>query len=70
VKLTSGQMVALKLAVELALDCAREHSLVFYPVGTWEKLQEQLLEFVRGDPWETRYILSKEVEADESRESL
>jgi len=66
VKLTSGQMVALKLAVELALDCAREHSLVFYPVGTWEKLQEQLLEFVRGDPWGTLYSIEKEVEPDGS----
>jgi len=64
-KLTSGQMAALKLAVELALDYAREHSLLFFPVGTLKKLQEQLREFIRGDPWDTCYIIRKEVEPDE-----
>jgi len=69
-KLSSGEIAALKIALKIAIEVVQKGRSLHQPVGTWSSLLARLREFVRGDPWETRYILSKEVEADESRESL
>jgi len=69
-KLTSGEMAALRIALKIASEVAEKDRSLHHPIGTWSYLLEQLRKFVRGDPWEKRYFLTKEVEADESRESL
>jgi len=68
-ELSSGEMAALRVALTIALEVAQQDRSL-HPVGTWSFLLEQLRKFVRGDPWETRYFLTKEVEADESSKSL
>jgi len=69
-ELSSGEMAALRVALKIASEAAEKDCSLHHPIGTWSYLLEQLREFVRGDPWETCYFLTKEVEVDESHESL